>query len=781
MSLAESHLAMIRASAISEEVAQRRGYRSVTEIPELELLGFSPAQRRVPGLLVPIRNIAGEVVLHTYRPDSPREQKRDGKVRILKYEFPAGCRMHLDIPAGTAEAVRDITRRLWIVEGSKKADALVSVGEVVVGLAGVWNWRGSTATGGKATLPDWDSVPVNGREVVVGFDSDLATNRSVAQAADRLAAWLASRGARVTIARIPHGPDGAKVGIDDFLAAGGKLADLPLHPAGVLTTATRKEPPDSVAGVLDHSDLANARRLVAVHGENIRHAHGLGWMVFQDGHWQQDTTGTVLRYAEDVVQRIAAEAIKNLRAPTAEDDIRHALRSAARNRIEAMAALAEHHADVAVGPDIFDTHPTLFGCANGVLDLETGELHPHDRGLYLTKQTSVAYDPAAMAPRWEKFLAEVLPDPDVREFVRRLCGYGMTALVKEHILPIFWGGGRNGKGTLFEALAHVMGPYYEPVDARLLISSGSNLGPEKMKLRGIRLGTISETRKDGRLNAEAAKTMTGGDRITARDHYQAPVTFAPTWKIIVATNFRPVVDDTSVAIWSRLRLVPFVVSFAGREDLTLGAALQAEAPGILRWLARAARDYLHGGLATPAAVLAATNDYRSEQDLVGVWIEEHCATGRTYYRTSAQRLYESFTRFCTEQGEEVPTQRAFGDALRGRGFGKAKASTKFWTGITLAADAPTDPAAELARLRAQAAELADRCRALEEESRGTVRDSGTFPRGTSLSESLAYGTSSEECPKVPKGPSHEILNGHPHPADPEDDLEREAIRLDGAP
>ena len=88
------HLEMIQASGISPEVSRERGYRTETVKEVLGELGFSPLQRRTPGLFIPIWGVNGKCAGYQLRPDDPRE--RDGK--SVKYETPAGMQMVIDVP-----------------------------------------------------------------------------------------------------------------------------------------------------------------------------------------------------------------------------------------------------------------------------------------------------------------------------------------------------------------------------------------------------------------------------------------------------------------------------------------------------------------------------------------------------------------------------------------------------------------------------------------------------------------------------------------------------------
>jgi len=238
--LLPQHAALLEASAISPEVAQARGYRSVTNAAKLASLGFNRAQQRVPALLIPVWNVHGELALHQLRPDQPRI--KDGKA--VKYETPVGTRMVIDVPPAVRALIGDPSQHLLITEGIRKADAAVSKDFCCIALLGVWNWRGRNEFGGKTALADWESIALNGRRVHIVYDSDTTQKPGVRLALDRLRLLLTRREAHVKVVKLPAGPNGAKVGLDDYLAAGNDLAWLLMQPeAEEFSRAVVAQPP----------------------------------------------------------------------------------------------------------------------------------------------------------------------------------------------------------------------------------------------------------------------------------------------------------------------------------------------------------------------------------------------------------------------------------------------------------------------------------------------------------------------------------------------------------
>ena len=188
-----------KGSGIAPDLIAARGYKTVTVKADLERLGFSPKQRIVPALVIPIFSPTGEVKLYQARPDTPRINK--GKP--VKYETPAGSSMTLDVHPSVNGKLSDPNIPLFVTEGIKKGDALASRGLCTVALIGVWNWRGKNAKGGKTALADWEHVALNDRVVYIVFDSDVMEKRAVHAALVRLKSFLESRGAKVEVIYLP--------------------------------------------------------------------------------------------------------------------------------------------------------------------------------------------------------------------------------------------------------------------------------------------------------------------------------------------------------------------------------------------------------------------------------------------------------------------------------------------------------------------------------------------------------------------------------------------------
>jgi hypothetical protein len=238
--LLPQHAAIIRDSGITPQVAQERGYRSVTKKAELKALGFTEKQCRVPALLIPVLGVTGNIVSYQIRPDAPRVNKQG---KLIKYETPAESKMALDIPPQARPFLGDPTRPLFITEGVRKADSAIGRGLCCIDVLGVWNFRGTNDLGGKTILADWEHIHLKGRDTYITFDSDVMLKIEVHQALIRLKAFLESRGAKVHLIYLPSGTGACKQGLDDFLAAGNSVENL----LSFATDTPRQPPSDAAA------------------------------------------------------------------------------------------------------------------------------------------------------------------------------------------------------------------------------------------------------------------------------------------------------------------------------------------------------------------------------------------------------------------------------------------------------------------------------------------------------------------------------------------------------
>ncbi|HUT91967.1 MAG TPA: phage/plasmid primase, P4 family, partial [Thermoguttaceae bacterium] len=451
-----------------------------------------------------------------------------------------------------------------------------------------------------------------------------------------------------------------------------------------------QEIPTSRAAMLRLTDIGNGQRLANLHGNDLRYCWPWSkWLVWSGQRWKLDDVGGVAARAKATVRSIYSEA-----ARAEEDSERKAIaawarQSERRERVAAMVDLARSEPGIPILPDQLDRDPWVLNCTNGTLDLQTAKLRQHDRMDYLTKLSPVAYQPSAQCPRWDAFLEDIFQaNAELVGFVQRLAGYCLTGDVSEQVLPIFHGIGANGKSTLVSTLLEMLGSDYSmKAPADFLVAKRDEAHPTGLAdLAGKRLVACQETEDGRRLAESLVKELTGGDPQRARRMREDFWQFWPTHKVILATNHRPAVKGTDYAIWRRLRLVPFnVVIPPDARDKHLLDKLRGELEGILAWSVRGCLEWQRDGLREPGDVVTATDNYRNEEDIVGVFLAESCdQDAETWERGKA--LYAAYKRHCEDSGEHPVGQRRFGRVMTERGFERYMNNGTCYRGVRVRAE-----------------------------------------------------------------------------------------------
>jgi len=447
------------------------------------------------------------------------------------------------------------------------------------------------------------------------------------------------------------------------------------------------------------TDLGNAARFARSAAGKARYVGQWGrWILWKRGRWQRDDVFRILVLAKQTARRIFDEA-KVTDDPARQQALaKWAVRSQSRERLSAMVDLARP--DLAVGVEELDSDPFAFNVLNGTLDLRTGQLHPHRPKDLLTKRANVRFDPAATCPLWDSVLNRSMAgNADLIGYLQRLFGLCLTADIGDQVLPIFYGEGANGKNTLLDTVTGLMGDYAAEAPPDLLLVRRNPEHPTELAdLCGRRLVVASETAAGRRLNASLVKRLTGNARLKARYMRADYFEFNRTHKMILHTNHRPTIRETTHAIWRRLQLVPFDVVIPPEEqDRHLVKKLVKERSGILNWMLAGCLAWQRDGLNPPAEVLAATDAYRDEQDLLGEFLNSRCVFGAGVQATRAD-LFAAYSAWVGEAKEHHPLGRAaFYERIRSRPGVKDAMKrldgrmTRLFTGIGLLRDGALQP------------------------------------------------------------------------------------------
>lgn len=452
------------------------------------------------------------------------------------------------------------------------------------------------------------------------------------------------------------------------------------------------------AVTLPWTELWAARKFVILHGPDIRYCKSLGWLTWDTVRWRLDATGEVVRKAKDTIR-----ALYTLAGQIADKNDRLAYVQFVtglekRAKIDSILALASTEPEIAVRSDIFDADPWLLNCNNGTINLKTGKLQPHRQEDYCTKLAPVDYDPSAKCPRYDRFVDEIFSrSKDMISFSDRNFGRCLTGNVDEHTLDIWHGNGDNGKTKLAESIMEVLGDYALAAPRHLLVKKHHDgHATDRAVLCGARFVCISESADGDELDVELVKSLTGGDRVTARFICRDNFSFAPTWKICMFTNHRPLIRAQDFGTWRRIRLWPFGEKFSepkdplnpqpGEKDIRLADKLRAEYPGILlRWV-RGCLEFQRIGTKPPVIVTEATAEYKEDSDVVGQFVVECCDLGEALSVTGGM-IFSVYRYWCKVNGLTALGNRRFPEQLkRTPGVDYVRGRHATYTGIAVTDD-----------------------------------------------------------------------------------------------
>ena len=309
----------------------------------------------------------------------------------------------------------------------------------------------------------------------------------------------------------------------------------------------------------------------------------------------------------------------------------------------------------------------LLGTPGGTVDLRSGKMRPAQREDMITMQTAVAPEPGTPT-RFMQFLDEISVCPD---FLQRLAGYALTGSTKEEKVFFFYGSGANGKSQFVEQLQGIMGDYSRKAAISTFVDKAHSDHPTELAgLKGARLVTSSEIPAGKRWNEAVIKDLTGGDTISARLMRQDFFDFKPQLTLLIFGNTQPSLSSVDSAIRRRMVLVPFLASFEGNPDKQLGEKLRQEWPQILQWAIEGAVKWSRDGLKIPPEVLAASEAYLAEEDIIGQFIED-CLERLPEHSgqfTPIDELNTEFEWWCGHNGHPIWSKRSFKKALKEREF-----------------------------------------------------------------------------------------------------------------
>lgn len=431
----------------------------------------------------------------------------------------------------------------------------------------------------------------------------------------------------------------------------------------------------------DDTDLGNATRLRRLAGADLRHVAGVGWHTYEnEGVWRADETAR----ATWLTSRVAAD-VRALRNHLLETDApepvarrwdAHHRRTASAAGARAMLELAAAHPDLALTTRALDPDPWLLRAPNGTVELRSQALRASRRGDLHTREAGVAFPTHGVdraCPGFERFAAGALPDPEVRAYVQRVCGYLLTGDVSEQAFWYLHGERGAGKSTLAEVMRLVLGGYAHVADDELLYNAGAH-STNVVDLLGKRLVIKDELSRTRRLDTARLNAIASGGVLTGRRMRQDQVVIPITAKLLLTSNDpAPMGGSAKDGVWRRAKTVAFARAVpAGSVVRDYARLLVAdEGPGILWWCLAGLRGYLElGGLGEPGSVTRDVDAYReSEKSSAELFTDLRLTDDdREDAWLASSDVAREYQRWCRDEGHRPEDPRMLGRAIGAAGF-----------------------------------------------------------------------------------------------------------------
>lgn len=338
----------------------------------------------------------------------------------------------------------------------------------------------------------------------------------------------------------------------------------------------------------------------------------------------------------------------------------------------------------------------LLPCVNGVVDLKTGKLLPHSPDRFIRTVCPTKFIPEARSVLFNQFIADItLNNNELESFLSSTLGSALIGDAREEKVYIWYGkDGRNGKGTLMQALERVLGPYAKTFRSEMLLfsknpPSSSAPNPDLVALQSVRIAIFSEVNKGSKLDASKIKNLSGRDTISCRNLYSnVDKAIRPSHTMFIQTNFMPDAPPYDNAFWKRMIVIPFEAEFVENPiqkhhkilDPHFKERLIEESEAILSWLIRGCLLYQKKGLIIPSIVQEKIKAYREENDYISQFLKEMCTEGFEL-STQKSKMQKAIKEYCQINGFKAPTRDEIFERLKQKYPEKRSSLSRHWIGV----------------------------------------------------------------------------------------------------
>lgn len=595
-----------------------------------------------------------------------------GMLKDERFEYGLKGRNKKEFNAifGSIPRIKEAIERnepIFIPEGEKDVNTLIKKGYAAFSCGGANDWNKNV------------SELCKDADVIVLADNDEPGKAVAKRIYDDLKGIARSRKVIVPM------PDVPKADISDYFEAGHSKEEFEALINGTTLQKNRAATAtDSLKYILEQLNVLRASErfqmndrgsadLFATIFKNVSRYNPTkkDWMYYDRTRWTADTEGM---RAKRNAKTLADVLVRYSVTASLPDDKRQSYIKYAAG----MMSYRNRNVMITDAKDLnffenteLDKDDFLINCRNCVLDLSEDQpkMLEHNADLLLSKICNASYNPAATCTLWEKTVNEIMQGDTAKiKYLQKMSGRFLTGDTSEEEFYIFFGATtRNGKSTITELLLYLLGDYATTISPESLAIKANKdsrtASPDIAKLAGTRLVVASEPPRRMLFDSSLVKTLTGRDTVSARFLHENEFQFKPKFKLILNSNYLPVISDKTVFSSNRVKVVPFERHFTEKEqNKHLKEQLQQEIDGILNWCIEGLYMYRKEGLEPPVAVQNATYEYSEDSDKVGKFISE-CLV-KSDQNLAAKDVYEKYSHWCNDCGLGIDGRTSFYEELK---------------------------------------------------------------------------------------------------------------------
>jgi len=317
--------------------------------------------------------------------------------------------------------------------------------------------------------------------------------------------------------------------------------------------------------------------------------------------------------------------------------------------------------------DQYKPYPGFVAFHDGIMNtsflgrvVEGSNMQDHTPLWFSDQCLDFSYSSKATYPKWDKFLEEVLPDPELQKLLQMWFGYTLFHDTSQQKFLLVVGPAATGKSVMAKIMGKLAGPggvsaiplkdFGKPFSLYQTLGRKINIDPDMSELDKVDEGIL--------------RSYVGGDLMKVERKYKDPIMVYPSARLVFCTNDLPHIADRSNATWRRMILLPFdqVVPVEKRNP-HLVEELSKELSGIWNWAWEGLQELQRQGrFLEPKRMQEAIAEYKTEVSPVRQWLEEKCKVGADHWIRCTQ-AYALFVSYISARGYKTPSQKSFGRSL----------------------------------------------------------------------------------------------------------------------